>query len=142
MTPFIPQPRRPYLYSDEVTATIPPNRLSTQIRVHVPRHPRWHRSTQDEACPQQVTPADGEAKRSTPVKSLRYRGSCSHRIRRKMAAPEATFFVFLFRLVSISPFYHKCNPSPILGNYKRGGTDTHIWGRQTPTSRYDGHTLR
>jgi hypothetical protein len=34
---------------------------------------------------------------------------------------EATFFVFLFHLFSISPFYHKCNPSPPLRNYKRGG---------------------
>jgi hypothetical protein len=30
-------------------------------------------------------------------------------------------FVFLFRLFPILPFYHKCNPSPPLGNYKRGG---------------------
>jgi hypothetical protein len=29
-------------------------------------------------------------------------------------------FVFLFRLFPISPFYHKCNPSPPLMNYKRG----------------------
>jgi hypothetical protein len=28
------------------------------------------------------------------------------------------FFVFLFHLFPISPFYHKCNPSPTLGNYK------------------------
>jgi hypothetical protein len=28
---------------------------------------------------------------------------------------------FLFCLFSISPFYHKCNTSPTLENYKRGG---------------------
>jgi hypothetical protein len=30
-----------------------------------------------------------------------------------MGAPEATFFVFLFHLFIISPFYHKCNQSPL-----------------------------
>jgi hypothetical protein len=30
-------------------------------------------------------------------------------------------FIFLFPLFPISPFYAKCNPSPLLGNYKRGG---------------------
>jgi hypothetical protein len=64
-----------------------------------------------------------------PIASLCYRGNCSHRIRRKKAAPEATFFVSLFCLFPISPFYHKCNPSPSLGNYKRGGRD-HIDGRR------------
>jgi hypothetical protein len=38
-----------------------------------------------------------------------------------MAAPEATFFVFLFHLFPASSFYHKCNRSPPLENYKRGG---------------------
>jgi hypothetical protein len=56
-----------------------------------------------------------------PIASLRYRGNYSHRIRRKTAAPDATFFIFLFHLFPISPFYHKCNPSPPLENYKRGG---------------------
>jgi hypothetical protein len=36
MTLVIPPPRRPYLYSDGVTTTIPPNPISTQIRTHVP----------------------------------------------------------------------------------------------------------
>jgi hypothetical protein len=36
--------------------------------------------------------------------------------------------LFYFSLSSFSPFYHKYNLSPILENYKRGGTDTHIWG--------------
>jgi hypothetical protein len=31
------------------------------------------------------------------------------------------FFVFLFHLFSILLFYHKCNLSPPLKNYKRGG---------------------
>jgi hypothetical protein len=31
-------------------------------------------------------------------------GNCSHRIRRKTAAPEATFFVFLFRLFPLHLF--------------------------------------
>jgi hypothetical protein len=44
-----------------------------------------------------------------------------------MTIPKATFFVFHFRLFSILPFYHKCNPSPPLGNYKRGGIG-HIMG--------------
>jgi hypothetical protein len=48
-------------------------------------------------------------------------GNCSHRIRRKTAAPETTFFVFLFHLFPILSFFHECNPSPLLGNYKRGG---------------------
>jgi hypothetical protein len=30
----------------------------------------------------------------------------------------ATFFIFLFRLFPILPFYCKCNPSPPLRNYK------------------------
>jgi hypothetical protein len=84
-------------------------------------YPRRYRSTQDEAWPQYVAPADGEAKRSTPTASLRYKGNCSHQIRRKTAAPKATFFVFLFYLFPISPFYYKYNPSPPLENYKRGG---------------------
>jgi hypothetical protein len=37
-----------------------------------------------------------------PVASLHYRGNCSRWIRRKTAAPEATFFVFSF---IFSPFY-------------------------------------
>jgi hypothetical protein len=40
-----------------------------------------------------------------------------------MATPDATFFVFLFRLFPISSFYHKCNSSPSLKNYKRGGRE-------------------
>jgi hypothetical protein len=31
------------------------------------------------------------------------------------------FFIFLFHLFPISPFYHKYNLSPTLGNYKREG---------------------
>jgi hypothetical protein len=58
-----------------------------------------------------------------PVTSLCYKGNISHRIRRKMATLEATFFLSLFRLFSISPFYRKCNLSPPLGNYKKGGRD-------------------
>jgi hypothetical protein len=38
-----------------------------------------------------------------------------------MATPEVIFFVFLFRLFLTLPFYHKCNPSPPLENYKKGG---------------------
>jgi hypothetical protein len=83
--------------------------------------PRWHRGAWDEAWLQHVAPADGEAKRSTPIVSLRYRGNCSHRIRRKMATPEATFFVFLFHLFPILFFYHEYNRSPLLRNYKRRG---------------------
>jgi hypothetical protein len=98
--------------------TYPP--LYTNLNART-AHPRWHRSTQDEAWPQHVALADGDAKSSTPITSLHDKGSCSCRIRRKTAAPEATFFVFLFRLFPISPFYHKCNLSPTLGNYKRGG---------------------
>jgi hypothetical protein len=82
---------------------------------------RWHRSTQHEAWPQHVAPADRETKRSTFVTSLRYRGNCSHQIRRRTAAPETTFFIFLFHLFPISSFYHKYNLSPSLRNYKRGG---------------------
>jgi hypothetical protein len=48
-------------------------------------------------------------------------GNCSHRIRRRTATPEATFFVFLFHSLRFSPLYHKCNPSPPLRSYKRGG---------------------
>jgi hypothetical protein len=95
-------------------------------------HPRRHRGTQDEAWPQHVAPTNGEAKRSMPIASLRYRGNYSHQIRRKTAAPEATFFVFLFRLFPISPFYHKCNSSPPLENYKRGGRG-HTHGDQMDT---------
>jgi hypothetical protein len=32
-------------------------------------------------------------------------------------------------------FYHKCNPSPPLGNYKRGGRG-HIWGTLIKTDPY------
>jgi hypothetical protein len=62
---------------------------------------------------------------------LRYRGSCSHRIRRKMVTPEATFFVLLFHLSSILSFYHKYNPSPPLENYKRGGKEDNGQGHET-----------
>jgi hypothetical protein len=65
---------------------------------------------------------------------LRCRGSCSRRIKRKTAAPEATFFVFLFYLFLISPFYYKCNMSPVLENYKRGGRG------DTPERRRDDYT--
>jgi hypothetical protein len=41
----------------------------------------------------------------------------SHWIRRKMAMPEATFFIFF----SFSSLYHECNLSPLLRSYKRGG---------------------
>jgi hypothetical protein len=64
---------------------------------------------------------DGEAESSTPIAPLCYRVNCSRQIRRKMATPEVTLFVFLFRLFLLSPFYHKCNTGPPLGNYKRGG---------------------
>jgi hypothetical protein len=49
-----------------------------------------------------AAPADGEAKRSTLVASLRYRGNCSHRMRRKTDAPESTFLFFSFMF---SPFH-------------------------------------
>jgi hypothetical protein len=68
-----------------------------------------------------VAPVNGEAKRSMPIASLRCRENCFHQIRRKMATPEATFFVFLLRPFPISSFHHECNPSPLLENYKRGG---------------------
>jgi hypothetical protein len=79
-----------------VKATIPPTLLSTQIQGTRTARPRWHRGTQDETWPQHIAPADREAKRSTPVASLRYKGNYSHRIRRKTAAPKATFLLFPF----------------------------------------------
>jgi hypothetical protein len=100
MTPVIPPPRHLYLYSNGGNgnyATYPP--LYTNSGAHTAR-PRWHRSTQDEAWPQHVAPADREAKRSMPITSLCYRESYSHQISRKTVAPEATFFIFLF-----SPFH-------------------------------------
>jgi hypothetical protein len=109
-----------------LTTTVPPTLpLYAYPSAHTV-HPRRHKNTQDEAWSQHVAPADGEAKRSTPITSLRYRGSYSRRIRRKTAALEATFFVFLFHLFPIPPFYHKCNLSPPLGYYKSGGRDTHL----------------
>jgi hypothetical protein len=130
MTPVISPPRRPYLYSDESNnnyTTYPPFYANPGART---AHPRRHIGTQDKAWPPHVAPADGEAKKSMHISSLCYKGSCSRRIRRKTAAPEDTFFVFLFRLFSILPFYHKRNLSPTLGNYKRRGRG-HIYGRRT-----------
>jgi hypothetical protein len=72
--------------------------------------------------PQHVTPVDGEAKRLIAITSLRYKVNYSHRIRRKTATPRATFF--LFHLPHFT-FFHDCNLSPPLGNYKRGGRDLH-----------------
>jgi hypothetical protein len=48
------------------------------------------------------TSADGEAKSSTPIASLRYRVNCSRQIRRKTTTPEATilFFSFMMRTSS------------------------------------------
>jgi hypothetical protein len=47
-------------------------------------------------------------------------------------------FVFLFLLFPISHFYHKCNPSLPLGNYKREGMNTHTWlGQHTHLPRRD-----
>jgi hypothetical protein len=62
---------------------------------------------------------DGEAESSMSIAFLRYRANCPWRIRRKTATPEATFLFFSFTFL---PFYHKCNPCPLLGNYNRGGT--------------------
>jgi hypothetical protein len=119
MTPVIPPPRHPYLYSDGVTATIPSTPLSTQIRASVSpvlddveayRTKHGHNVLHQ----QMERPKD-----QTPVVSLHYRGNCSHQIKRKTATPEAIFFVFLFHLLPILSFYYECNPSPLLNNYKR-----------------------
>jgi hypothetical protein len=48
-------------------------------------------------------------------------GNYSHRIRRKMATPEATFFYLSPSFFLFLPLYHECNPSPPLRSYKRGG---------------------
>jgi hypothetical protein len=104
MTPVILSRRHPYLYSDGGDgnyATYSPLYANLGART---AHPRWHRSTQDEAWPYHVAPADGEAKRSTPITSLCCRRNYFHQIRRKTAAPEATFFVFLFHLFPLHLF--------------------------------------
>jgi hypothetical protein len=96
-------------------------------------HPRRHRSTQDDAWPQHVAPADGEVKKLTPITSLCYRGSYSRRIRRKTAAPEATFFLFFFFI--FSPFHlftinvTRALPLETIKGRQRphlGTTDTHL----------------
>jgi hypothetical protein len=46
-------------------------------------------------------------------------GNCSHRIRRRTATPEATFFYLSLLFSPFSPLYRKCNPSPPLKSYKR-----------------------
>jgi hypothetical protein len=115
VTPVIPSRRHPYLYNDggnDYYATYPPLYANPGTCI---AHPRLYRSTQDKVWPKHVAPADGEAKRSTPIASLRYQGNCSHRIRRKTAAPEATFFSFAF---PTSSFYYKCNPNPALKTIK------------------------
>jgi hypothetical protein len=72
-TPVISPRQHSYLYSNGVTTTIPSNPpLYANPSAHVAR-PRWHRGAQDKVWPQHVAPADGEAKRWTPVTSMRYR---------------------------------------------------------------------
>jgi hypothetical protein len=139
MTLVIPPPRYPYLYSngdDDNYTTYSPLYANPGART---ARPQRYRGTQDETWPQHVAPADEEAKKSTPVASLHYRGNCSHRIRRKMAAPEATFFVFLFYLFPISSFYHECNPSPPLGTIK-GEAGATSRGIETSNERRNKHT--
>jgi hypothetical protein len=82
-------------------ATCPPLYANLGART---AHPRRHKRAQNEAWTQNVAPANGEVKRLTTITSLCHRGNCSHRIRRKTAAPEATFFVFLFRLSPLHLF--------------------------------------
>jgi hypothetical protein len=114
MTPVILPRRHPYLHSNGVMTAMPPNPLTMKImaqgRIGQGMAPTRHAS--ERRCQKINTPHD-----------FTLHGNCSHRIRRRTATPQATFFAFLFHFFffCFHPFYRKCNPSPPLRSYKRGG---------------------
>jgi hypothetical protein len=85
-----------------MTTTIPPKSLSTQIRVSIPPTFTAQRRTGQDMSPARRTSEQRGQKINIPHDST-LQGNYSHRIRRRTATPEATFFVFLFYF---SCFYH------------------------------------
>jgi hypothetical protein len=91
------------------------------------------------------------ARRTSGRRDQKLNAHCISPLQRKLLTPDkeedglsnAIFFVFLFRLFPISPFYRKCNLSPPLGTYKRGSRD-HIEGglrsKQTPVREHTSLT--
>jgi hypothetical protein len=119
MTPVILPWRYPCLTTTGVTVTVPPNLLTTKIRVHAPPILMTQgRIGQTMATARRTSGWRGQKINTLHVSTLQ--GNYSHRIKRRKATPEATFFVFLFYSLCFHPFYHECNPSPPLGSYKRG----------------------
>jgi hypothetical protein len=87
MTPVILPRRHPYLHSNGVMTAMPPNPLTMKImaqgRIGQGMAPTRHAS--ERRCQKINTPHD-----------FTLHGNCSHRIRRRTATPQATFFAFLF----------------------------------------------
>jgi hypothetical protein len=103
MTPVILSRRHPYLHSDGVTATVPPNLLTTKIWAHTPPTfiAQGH-TGEDMVMARRTSGWRGQKINDLHVSTLQ--GNCSHRIRLHYHA-ETTFFLFFsFILPIFHPF--------------------------------------
>jgi hypothetical protein len=116
-----------------MTATISPKPLSTQIRVSIPPTFTAQRRTGQDMAPTRRTNERRGQKINIPHDST-LQENCSHRIRRRTTTSEATFFCLSLPFSLFLPLYRKCNPSPPLKSYKRGGRDDRKRGKNKATT--------
>jgi hypothetical protein len=86
-----------------VTAAVPPKPLTTKIPAHTSTTFTTQRRTGQGMALARHTSERRDQKINAPHDST-LQGNCSHRIRRRMATPEATFLAFLFHFSCFHPF--------------------------------------
>jgi hypothetical protein len=86
-----------------VTTVVTPNPLATKIPAHALRTFTAQRRTCQSMAPTRRTSEQRGQKINVPHDST-LQGNCSHRIRRRTATPEATFFAFLFHFLRFHYF--------------------------------------
>jgi hypothetical protein len=132
MTLVIPPRWHPYLYSDGVTATIPPTPLSTRIRAPVPPVLDGTEAHETKHGPSML-----HQQMERPKDQCMLLSALQEKLlpsdKEEDGRTWGHLFCFLYHLFSILSFYHKCNPSPLLEKYKRGGRDPNGGGTQERT---------
>jgi hypothetical protein len=101
---------------------VPPNPLAMKISAHAPTTFTIQRCT-GQGMPRHVTPVNERGQKINAPRDSMLQENYSHRIRRTIATPEATFFCLSLLFSLFLPLYLKCNLTPPLRSYKRGGRE-------------------